>query len=397
MLLLKPLRSFSTGALLLSSLLLTIGRGMTLPFMTIYLNRQYGLDVHQVGVAMTIALTIGVAFSLGFGMLADRFDKKRYMLLAILAFLSGFVLIPLTHSVPLVVLFFSLINCAYAVFATVLKSYFSDTLAIAERPKIFSLNYTFINIGWTAGPPLGTLLVMYSLNLPFWLAALTAIPPLALIARFVTPVPVTRQPDGQPGWSPGKLLQDKALFWLTFSTFLGQLVFGSFTSCLSQYVMAVYDINLAQQVVAVVLPVNAAVVVSLQYSIGKRLRQDNLRRLMFYASLCFAAGLVGFMLSGTSLVMWGCSMVVFTLGELIYSPGEYMLLDSIAPPGMKASYFSAQTLGTLGGAFNPLLTGYLLTWLPAWTLFIALILLVGLAYLTMLKGMRAGGLDLLQK
>lgn len=31
----------STLALLASSLLLTIGRGATLPFMTIYLNRQY--------------------------------------------------------------------------------------------------------------------------------------------------------------------------------------------------------------------------------------------------------------------------------------------------------------------------------------------------------------------
>lgn len=73
----------STSALLASSLLLTIGRGATLPFMTIYLSRQYSLSVDLIGYAMTIALTIGVVFSLGFGILADKFDKKRYMLLAI--------------------------------------------------------------------------------------------------------------------------------------------------------------------------------------------------------------------------------------------------------------------------------------------------------------------------
>ncbi len=67
----------STTALLISSLLLTIGRGATLPFMTIYLNRQYGMAVDQVGYAMSIALTVGVIFSLGFGMLADKFDKKN--------------------------------------------------------------------------------------------------------------------------------------------------------------------------------------------------------------------------------------------------------------------------------------------------------------------------------
>jgi hypothetical protein len=45
-----------------------------------------------------------------------------------------------------------------------------------------------------------------------------------------------------------------------------------------------------------------------------------------------------------------------------------MLIDNIAPPGMKASYFSAQALGWLGAAMNPLLTGIILTTLPAWTL-----------------------------
>ena len=62
----------STSALLASSLLLTIGRGATLPFMTIYLSRQYSLSVDLIGYAMTIALTIGVVFSLGFGILADK-------------------------------------------------------------------------------------------------------------------------------------------------------------------------------------------------------------------------------------------------------------------------------------------------------------------------------------
>ena len=116
----------STSALLASSLLLTIGRGATLPFMTIYLSRQYSLSVDLIGYAMTIALTIGVVFSLGFGILADKFDKKRYMLLAITAFASGFIAIPLVNNVTLVVLFFALINCAYSVFATVLKAWFAD-------------------------------------------------------------------------------------------------------------------------------------------------------------------------------------------------------------------------------------------------------------------------------
>ncbi|STL37335.1 major facilitator superfamily protein [Escherichia coli] len=64
------------------------------------------------------------------------------------------------NNVTLVVLFFALINCAYSVFATVLKAWFADNLSSTSKTKIFSINYTMLNIGWTIGPPLGTLLVM---------------------------------------------------------------------------------------------------------------------------------------------------------------------------------------------------------------------------------------------
>ena len=153
----KPSIRRSTAALLASSLLLTIGRGATLPFMTIYLTRVYDMSVENIGYALTVALTIGVVFSPG---LASRRinSTKRYMLIAIVAFIAGFVAIPLVNNVTLVVLFFALINCAYSVFSTVLKAWFADVLTSSEKAHVFSLNYSFLNIGWTIGPPIGTCL-----------------------------------------------------------------------------------------------------------------------------------------------------------------------------------------------------------------------------------------------
>lgn len=386
----------STAALLASSLLLTIGRGATLPFMTIYLNRQYAMSVDQVGYAMTTALTIGVVFSLGFGILADKFDKKRYMLLAIAVFLFGFSAIPLVSHAGLVVLFFSLINCAYSVFSTVLKAYFSDTLGAAAKARIFSLNYTFINVGWTVGPPIGTMLVMYSINLPFWLAAFCSAVPLVFIQMFVRRVSVAQSSENSVAWSPSVLLRDRALRWFTLSGLLASFVAGSFASCIAQYVMSIADGDVAEKVVAVVLPVNAAVVVTLQYGLGSKLTAKNLRPLMAFGTVCFVLGLGGFMFSGDNLWFWGASAAVFTLGEVIYAPGEYMLIDNIAPPGMKASYFSAQALGWLGAAMNPLLTGIILTTRPAWTLFVIMMVTIVLAWLMMLRGMQAKPLGVLQ-
>lgn len=201
----------STAALLASSLLLTIGRGATLPFMTIYLTRQYQLEVDKIGYALSSALIVGVLFSMGFGILADKFDKKRYMTLAVLAFIGGFIAIPLVNSVALVVFFFALINCAYSVFSTVLKAWFADVLSPEKKAQIFSLNYTFLNIGWTVGPPIGTLLVMYSINLPFWLAAGCAALPLVFIQLFVQRTSAAIAEDNAVQWSPSVLLRDRAL------------------------------------------------------------------------------------------------------------------------------------------------------------------------------------------
>jgi len=378
----------STSALLASSLLLTIGRGATLPFMTIYLTRQYGMSVEAIGYALTLALTVGVIFSLGFGIMADKFDKKRYMIVAIMAFIAGFIAIPLVHSVALVVFFFALINCAYSVFSTVLKAWFADALSVSDKARIFSLNYSFLNMGWTVGPPIGTWLVMYSLQLPFWLAAVCAAFPLVLIQFYVQRGTQSDEEKITTVWQPSVLLKDKALFWFTLSGLLASYVGGSFATCISQYVLTIADnADFAQKVVSVVLPVNAVVVVSLQYIVGRKITAKNIRPLMAAGTLCFLLGLGGFMFSGENLIYWGVAAAVFTLGEIIYAPGEYMLIDNIAPPGMKASYFSAQALGWLGAAANPMLTGLILTSLPAWTLFAIMMLVIVLAWLMILRGM----------
>ncbi|PHM65467.1 multidrug resistance protein MdtH [Xenorhabdus stockiae] len=389
--------NISTSVLLISSLLLTIGRGATIPFMAIYLSRQYQMPVNQVGFSISVALTIGILFSLGFGILADKFDKKNYMLLAIIAFICGFIAIPLVNHAGLVVVFLSLINCAYTVFATVLKGYFADTLSPSTKAKIFSLNYTFVNIGWTIGPPIGTWLLMYSANFPFWLAAFSAAFPIVFIQRYVQRIRTAENnQNSAKKWDPAVMLRDRALVWFILSTFLGSLVFGSFTVWISQYVLTVADSTSAEAVIGVVLPINAVVVVTLQYAVGRRIRPENLKNLMTLGSVFFFIGIAVFMFADKNLYLWGIAAVIFTLGELIYAPGEYMLIDNIAPEGMKSSYFAAQTLGFLGGAFSPMLSGIVLTEFPPHFLFIIQMGLVVLAWLSMLKGMSIKPLSAVQ-
>ncbi len=126
----------STIALLASSLLLTIGRGATLPFMTIYLTRRFQLEVDVIGYALSLALVVGVLFSMGFGILADRFDKSAIWCGQCWCLFSASAQYRWSIT-PLVVIFFALINCAYSVFSTVLKAWFADRLT-AEKKRASS-------------------------------------------------------------------------------------------------------------------------------------------------------------------------------------------------------------------------------------------------------------------
>ncbi len=104
-----------------------------------------------------------------------------------------------------------------------------------------------LNIGWTIGPPLGTLLVMQSINLPFWLAAICSAFPMLFIQIWVKRSEKIIATETGSVWSPKVLLQDKALLWFTCSGFLASFVSGAFASCISQYVMVIADGDFAER------------------------------------------------------------------------------------------------------------------------------------------------------
>ncbi|WP_050747511.1 hypothetical protein [Sodalis glossinidius] len=61
------------------------------------------------------------------------------------------------------------------------------------------------------------------------------------------------------------LRQDRRLIWFTLGGTLGSLVTSQFASCISQYLMVAFDPDFAYKVVGIILPVNATIVVTLQY------------------------------------------------------------------------------------------------------------------------------------
>jgi len=120
---------------------------------------------------------------------------------------------------------------------------------------------------------------------------------------------------------------------------------------------------------------NALMVICLQYSLGKRITHKHLNLWLAAGLSLFIVGLGGFALS-TTLTVWVIAMAIFTVGEIIVFPAEYMFIDTIAPDPLRGMYYAAQNLSNIGAALGPVLCGVMLATQPAHHMFYMLALFI---------------------
>ncbi|MES4614965.1 MAG: MFS transporter [Ewingella sp.] len=369
-------------ALLASSLVLTIGRGITLPFITIYLTEHYHLLPKSVGVIMGASLALGILSSLYGGYLVDKFNHRTLIAASISFFSLSFFLLPVLPSITGVLVVLALLNSSYALLSITLKACIASWLPVDKRVKAFSMNYTLINVGWAVGSSLGVWLAGFSPMLPFLISgglALVTVITLSWGIRNIPNRPAQAEIEQKPLPKPNLrqtlsiLAHDRRLIYFTLGSTLGSIVFGQFTGYLSQYLILTSDAVFAYKVIGAVMITNALIVIVFQYALSSRMRQATLLRWLFLGTVFFMIGLAGFMLAGSSVLIWVIAMAIFSFGELIVIPAEYMFIDFIAPDNMKGSYYGMQNLSNLGGAINPVLCGFLLSYAAPPVMFIVLI------------------------
>ncbi|AGI24745.1 putative multidrug resistance protein [Pseudomonas sp. ATCC 13867] len=354
--------------LLCSTLLLTLARAITLPYLVIYLSTNFDLAVSRIGLLLGGALVGGSLISLYGGYLIDRMPGYRLILGFSACFVAAFIGMCLTDNLWLFFFFLLGFNFAYSVTDVVVKTAFGRLLAAGEQSRAFSIRYTLINLAYAIGPFIGAGLAQWSQKLPFMVSA-------ALGSFFLLAFLRYGDRDMRPaaGVAPpsflavmGVLSRDRRLMYFTVGGAFTAVVFGQFSAYLSQYLVATGTAEYAYQVIQTILGVNAVTVICLQYLLGKRIDNAHLQRWLIVGLGLFVLGIVGFGLS-RHLAHWGLAMVVFTLGEIIVIPAEYMFIDRIAPPHLRGVYYGTQNLSNLGGGAGPVLVGFALSlWAPHW-------------------------------
>ncbi len=377
---LTTLKNYPTtiNLLLSASLILTLARAITLPYLVIYLSGSFSLSVADIGLVIGSTLIIGSLLSLYGGFLVDKMSSHRLILAFSGVFTLGFLGTFLARELWLFYSCLVLINLAYAVIDIAIKSGFGSLLPVTDRSEVFSIKYTLTNIGYAVGPFLGAGMAKLDLSLPFLLSA--GLGAGFFFIYFVWGNRDLNATDSAqrpvPFLAVGKLLlQDYRLVCFTLGGLLSAVVFGQFTAYLSQYLVVTTTPESTYQIISTVVATNALMVISLQYSIGRKISHRHLNLWLVAGLSMFMMGLAGFALS-TSILLWVISIAIFTVGEIIVFPTEYMFIDKIAPDNLRGMYYGAQNLSNLGAALGPVLCGIVLATQPPHYIFYMLALFI---------------------
>ncbi|MEQ7921804.1 MFS transporter [Xanthomonas sp. WHRI 1810A] len=358
--------------LMVCSLTIVMSRAMTSPLLTLFLSTRLGLNQQDVGLLMGVAVFLATLLGLYGGYIIDRLEKRKLLILAMLSSAVGFTLLTLAHDVYLTTLTLVITETASALFLMGSKAIISENLPVGQRAAVFSLRYTLTNIGYATGPMLGVLIAGQLPLAPFLIASAIAFGSVFLMIGI--PPTVRDRPANTPLSflkTLATLKSDRTLILFTGGSLLSTIVHGRYTLYLSQFLLVTHTSAQALKILSAVLACNAVTVILMQYQIGRFLKREQLPHWIGLGTGMFVIGLIGFSFA-ESTVGWCVAMFVFTLGEMIIYPAEYLFIDTIAPDHLRGSYLGAQNLAAFGGAMSPVICGYLLINTPAQTMFYVL-------------------------
>jgi MFS family permease len=386
----KHERRVPSGVLLLvvGMGIVTTARAMTLSFLAIKLQQAFGLGPAMVGFLLGLGSLIGAFAAPLVGALSDRKGRKAVLTLVLIALALAMAALGLVETV----LAFCVAQCfaavAISIYGPISRALMSDVCPEPFRLKYFSWRYTASNIGWAVGPLIGVAAGVVSTEL--FLAAAAVYAALALFLQLLRLPPptgaVVSPSEAVPLISSVKMaMRDQRLLYFIGGGTLLVAVYGQWTATLAPYLAA--NAKGGVEIFAYVVSINGMVVLLGNPLARRVVERAGPSRALVTGCVLFLLSQLGFIISD-SLVGFATSMVIFTIGEILVIPSEYVLIDGISSVHNRGSYFGAHSLSTIGSFAGPTLGGVALEVLGGSAMFALFAGFAGAGALLFMGGMR---------
>jgi MFS family permease len=361
-------------SLLLGTILARAASTMSLPFLALYLSKHTSMSAVMIGVVIGMGALAGTLGGFIGGALSDRFGRRVIMLAA----LVGWVVVFFGFSFVQLPVFFMLLNMMNGLcrsfYEPVSQALMADLTEPAKRFKVFSHRYMAINIGAAVGPLMGGYLAEFSGSMPFVITGLVysfyTICLYVMLNKFGI-----KQIEGEKKTpitmaSAWNIIRGDRIFrFYIAGGIIGGIGYSQMTVTLSQYMAN--GLTNGVKLFAILMSVNAIAVILLQIPLVRLAEKRSPLVAIIIGNIMFTLGDVGFAMSHAP-IGFIISMVIFTLGEILNYPSANLLIDKLAPPHMRGSYYGAQTFTNLGHFIGPWVGGFLLSFYGGKTLFLVM-------------------------
>jgi MFS family permease len=339
-------------------------------FLVLFLTHR-GFTEVQAGFALG---TYGGGAFLGViigGALADRLGPRYATLVSMCGTAGLLVVVLYVRSFPAVIVsvaFAGLVNQFYRPAAATLLS---ELTPKHQQVMIYAVYRLAINLGTTAAPVAGAVLITVSYDLLFWAQAVAA-----LIYAGIAGLTLPKRPAhgkaadvdarGRRGYVA--LLADGRYLLYLLAILVNSLVYIQYVATLP---LTMQDLGFATIWYAVLVSLNGFIVITCELFVTKFVQRLPLRVIIVTGFSLLGGGLAMYALP-FGLWIFVVGTLVWTLAEIIGGPTMMSYAGLVAPPGLRGRYIGAmQTMFSLGAAIGPAVGVAVYQWigLNAWWVF----------------------------
>lgn len=320
-------------------------------FLVLFLTER-GFSAFQAGFALTGYGVGSMAGVLAGGALADRLGPR----LATLASMGGSAVMLLSvlylRNYPALLVAVVLVGVIGQLYRPASATLLSELTAADRQVMIFALYRWAMNLGTTAAPLIGALLISVSYDLLFWAEAVAAIC-YGVIAAVALPrraAPTERPAEDRAAGGYRAVLADRRFVLYLLAILVNSAVYVQYVSTLP---LTMRDAGLATIWFSVVVALNGLIVITCELLVTKLTQRLPIKVVVGLGFALLGAGLSLYALPwGVAIFLIGT--LVWTLAEIIGGPTMFAYPGMVAPQHLRGRYIgSMQLMFALGGAIGP--------------------------------------------
>ena len=352
----------------------SLGNGIVLPFIIIYLHNVRGISFAESGLALATGGAAALLAGLAAGPTVDRIGGRNTLLLGLLLQAAAFALFPLIREPWQAFAFLALEGAGTACFWPGQSTLLSRLTSPDERHSAYALQRVSMNLGIGLGALVGGLIATTahpeSFTVLFLLDAATFLVFALILSTVKEPPPDEAEAhDERKAGGYRAVLRNRNFVGLLGLNVLFVAVGYEVFALLPPFAKNYADVS--ERWIGLIWLGNTLLIVLIQLPVAKAL--EGRRRmaalalmnvLWAVASLIVLAAGEWLTAGSAALVFVGATMV-FAVGETLQGPTQAPLVVDLAPDRLRGRYFALSAMSwSAGGILGPLVGGALLGWHP---------------------------------